>query len=304
MAGLKTRMALGLAVFLAASADSANAADVTLRVSRSCAATPLVQRSLPAEGNVVALLRQGVRVDAGSGGFVNAIEGIRSGAAEGRQEDWFYFINGVVAPVGAAQYRPAPGDHIWWDFHPWSDAFQVGALIGAFPQPFVGGYGGKASPTRILFTTGFDGEANAIASLLRGRGAASAVPKPLSMDESLDFESHALLLLGPWAALAAHKDVDALHRNADRTGCLVAFDAAGASGRDWSGRRGVPRPSAGAILAVKAGARHGAAAWLVTGTDATETRAAADLLATHPESLVGLAGLMLVDGRLQPVPAP
>ncbi len=287
-------MAVGL--LLHGPADATPPGTVTLRVTRGFGAVPIAQRSAETRGNVIDLVRESVPIEA-TGGFVSAISGLRPGSAAGPNEDWFYFINGVLAPVGAAQYRPGPGDHIWWDLHPWSEHFQLGAVIGAFPEPFAHGYGGKVAPTRIYFARGFEGEASRIASRLREYGAGTVSEAPLTNSDPIDVEKSAPLLVGPWAALVAHPTIADLSRHWSKTGLLAEFAPGGATGRDWHGRTRRPPTPAGAILAAKTGARPGACLWLVTGTGDAEARGAAGILANEPESITGMGGLLIIDGR-------
>ena len=42
------------------------------------------------------------------------------GFAGGGGSDWFYYVNGVQAPKGAADTKLHAGDHVWWDRHDWS----------------------------------------------------------------------------------------------------------------------------------------------------------------------------------------
>jgi hypothetical protein len=52
------------------------------------------------------------------GGFVEAIEGVRS-QYPGTNKDWFYYINEVSPNVGAAACILHDGDVVYWDFHEW-----------------------------------------------------------------------------------------------------------------------------------------------------------------------------------------
>jgi len=52
------------------------------------------------------------------GGFVEAIEGVRS-QYPGTNKDWFYYVNEVSPNVGAAAYILHDGDVVHWDFHEW-----------------------------------------------------------------------------------------------------------------------------------------------------------------------------------------
>ena len=79
------------------------------------------------------------------GGFVQSIDGI-SGTA---RNDWFYFVNGIEAPTGAADRALSPGDVVQWDYRDWAATPHVPAIVGAFPEPFLHGQHGKRYPTRI-----------------------------------------------------------------------------------------------------------------------------------------------------------
>jgi hypothetical protein len=52
------------------------------------------------------------------GGFVEAIEGVRS-QYPGTNKDWFYDVNEVSPNKGAAAYVLHDGDVVHWDFHEW-----------------------------------------------------------------------------------------------------------------------------------------------------------------------------------------
>ncbi len=66
------------------------------------------------------------------GGYVASIAGHAS--REGAEPvDWFFYVNGVQAHKGAAALDVNPGDHIWWDLHDWSQAYDVPAVVGADP---------------------------------------------------------------------------------------------------------------------------------------------------------------------------
>jgi len=52
------------------------------------------------------------------GGFVKAIDGVRSQYPEANK-DWFYYVNEVSPNVGAAAYILHDGDVVHWDFHEW-----------------------------------------------------------------------------------------------------------------------------------------------------------------------------------------
>src|SRR5436190_11065866 len=72
----------------------------------------------PIEGSetVMRFLMRNARVKTRYGGrFVNAISGVDSKNGGGRRLDWFYYVNGIEAEVGAAERKLAGGDRVWWD---------------------------------------------------------------------------------------------------------------------------------------------------------------------------------------------
>jgi hypothetical protein len=80
------------------------------------------------------------------GGFVQSINGLQG---SGSHQNWFYYVNGVEAPQGAAATAVHQGDHIWWDLHDWTATESIPAVVGSFPEPFINGVGGRRLPTTL-----------------------------------------------------------------------------------------------------------------------------------------------------------
>ena len=72
---------------------------------------------------------------------MQSIEGVEGDVS--KQRDWFWFLNGIEADQSAADYRLRPGDVEWWDFRSWQDEMREPVVVGAFPEPFLHGYGGR-----------------------------------------------------------------------------------------------------------------------------------------------------------------
>ena len=121
--------------------------NVTLTVTRAFGAIPvggLTVSHVPGSETVMRMLERHFRVNTRyGGGFVESIAG-RSGTSSRR--DWFYYVNGVEAPMGAASTAVHRGDRIWWDLHDWSVTNSIPAVVGSFPEPFVHGTGGRRLP--------------------------------------------------------------------------------------------------------------------------------------------------------------
>ena len=82
------------------------------------------------------------------GKFVQSIDGLAGSGTVGRS-DWFYFVNGIEADVGAADFELSPHDVVQWDHRDWRAAMRVPAIVGAFPEPFLHGYRGRRLPVRV-----------------------------------------------------------------------------------------------------------------------------------------------------------
>jgi Domain of unknown function (DUF4430) len=84
-----------------------------------------------------------------SGRYVQSINGTEGSITARR--DWFYFINGYEADRSAAEYRLRDGDVEWWDFRSWRNKLREPVVAGAFPEPFLHGYGGRRLPARVVY---------------------------------------------------------------------------------------------------------------------------------------------------------
>ena len=132
------------------------------------------------------------------GGFVNAINDVRSGYTGGitSKEDWFISINGITSNTGALDYSLHPGDTEHWDFHDWSFHQFVPAIIGDFPEPFLHGYGGVVYPTVIAYQDGWEGDAERIADRLGELGVEDVATTNIGELPAATKESSNIVLLG------------------------------------------------------------------------------------------------------------
>lgn len=138
-------------VLLAGCGGSGDPGEATLWVTRDRGTELMVNASVPSGVTVMQALRRAADVDTSYGGrFVESIEGVEGDA--GARRDWFFFVNGIEADRGAAEYRVRPGDVVWWDYRSWSaDAMRAPVVVGAFPEPFVNGYDGNVRPAAVRY---------------------------------------------------------------------------------------------------------------------------------------------------------
>jgi Domain of unknown function (DUF4430) len=141
---------LALALVLAGcGGDARGAGTATLWVTRDRGAHVLYEGEVPAGLTAMQALDRRLDVDTRYGGrFVQAIDGLEGDAA--RQRDWFWYVNGIEGDRSAGEYRLHPGDVEWWDYRSWKQQMRVPVVVGAFPEPFLHGYGGKRGGVEIV----------------------------------------------------------------------------------------------------------------------------------------------------------
>jgi hypothetical protein len=198
------------------------------------------------------------------GGFVQSIDGLPGGQEAGEPVDWFYFVNGVEAPKGAAATNVHPGDHIWWDRHDWSQTEEVPAVVGSFPEPFLNGTEGKRLPVRVECASVSGYACRAVTASLR----AFDVPAAIAAIGSGGAPETLRVMIGPWARLSGDLEAQSVARGPRASGVYARFSANGQTLTllDQNGRP-VQTLLAGAGLIAATRRAEEAPVWVVTGTD-------------------------------------
>ncbi len=143
-------LTLVLAVAVVAGCGGENVGTAKLWITRDKGAHVILQRTVPAGLTAMQALDRIAAIKTRySGRYVQSINGIEGSIAA--RSDWFYFINGYEADRSAAEYRLHDGDVEWWDFRSWRTRMREPVVVGAFPEPFLHGYGGRRLPARVVF---------------------------------------------------------------------------------------------------------------------------------------------------------
>ncbi|HEV3072343.1 MAG TPA: DUF4430 domain-containing protein [Solirubrobacteraceae bacterium] len=223
------------------------------------------------------------------GGFVQSIAGRSGGQSHGQPIDWFYYVNGIEAPKGAADTVVHAGDRIWWDLHDWSQTENVPAVVGSFPEPFVHGVNGKRLPVRVECAEVQSASCHSVSARLRALG----VPAAISTVVPGDAPDTLRLLVGPWHSVASDPAVQNIARGPGASGVYVRVSAHGAlSVLDAAGRN-VRTLTAGAGLIAATRYSEGGPVWVITGTDPFGVSAAVGAFnqsTLHNRFAVALAG--------------
>jgi hypothetical protein len=205
------------------------------------------------------------------GGFVQSIGKLAGGA----RRDWFFYVNGIEAHIGAAATKVHAGDRIWWDFHDWRATQSVPAVVGAFPEPFVRGIGGKRYPTTLECAGGVAAACRSVSTALGRIG----VPAPTQYFGTGSGTDSLNILVAPWTKVRATIVGSLIQHGPGSSGIYARFSADGRRLELLDPSGAVVRalgPSAGLVAA--SADMSGTPTWIVTGTDAAGVRAAAALL--------------------------
>jgi hypothetical protein len=300
----------------------AGVGDVQVTATQEFGAVPVLEESVGAnESDTVMRVLEGeadVETRYG-GGFVHSIDGIAEGSHDGDPYDWFFYVDGVESPIGAAEYDLEGGERVWWDYRNWGAVNHVPAVVGSWPAPFGDGIGGEKHPVvlecleaRGSLRTGGDRKEPRNCEMTRealereGVRVASDAP-----DDAIR------VLVGPWARVKwdsaaalieagpAESGVFAdfqpgvrplspygrQRTNAEAVYELLALDEAGKVGRDLG-------PGAGLVAATS---RYGGLpVWVVTGGSAAGVRMAAESL--DAEHLRDHYAVAVTDGKATPLP--
>jgi hypothetical protein len=218
------------------------------------------------------------------GGYVKSIDGIEETERGGHPYDWFFFVNGIESPVGAAEVSLQGGDRIWWDLHDWSSTEHVPAVVGSWPAPFMTGWEGHA-PVVVVECEGGGAACATVRGALGGEGVKVATGSP---------QGAIRVLVGPWAKLRSDAAAALVEKGPAESGVYAEFEPSGASGGAAGGsaaggwelvgldENGEKARAFGAEAGLVAATRHfeGPPVWLVTGGTGGAVRAAAAALDT------------------------
>ncbi len=130
--------------------EAAGEGTAQLWITRDRGGEVVLSTTVPAGISALEALRRKADVETRYGGrFVQSIEGIEGDVTE--QRDWFWFLNGYEADLSAADYRLHDGDILWWDHRSWEREMRRPVVVGAFPEPFLHGWGGKRRPAVVVY---------------------------------------------------------------------------------------------------------------------------------------------------------
>jgi hypothetical protein len=262
--------------------------DVGLTVTRNFGTASVgsaTEPRVPGSQTVMRMLERSFHVTTRfGGGFVQSING-QSGTSSRR--DWFYYVNGLQASLGAAGTAVHKGDRIWWDLHDWSATDSIPAVVGSFPEPFVHGTGGRRLPTTLACAPDARAACQRVAAEFKAIGvrAQTVLIGTGSGPDSL------AVVVGTWRDLHGQLAATLVEHGPGSSGVYARFTGDGGSLQLLDPGGHVARTlGAGAGLIAATGQSATGTVWMITGTDpAGVSAAAAALTPAHLRNHFALA---------------
>jgi hypothetical protein len=288
----------------------ADVGDVRLTVTREYGATPVLDTAVAANQSdtVMRVLEGEAEISTRyGGGFVHSIDDVVEGQHGGDPYDWFFYVDGVESPIGAAEYAVEGGERIWWDYRDWAATNHVPAVVGSWPAPFAGGIGGERDPVAVECKGG-GAACDEAREALEREGAKVADGEP---------EDALRILIGPWEQVREDPAARMIESGPAESGVFANFRGGvrplSSIGRQKTNADGVFELEAldeGGEVAENLGPDTGLVAatsrygglpvWVVTGGTAAAVRAAAESL--DAEHLRDHYAVAIEDGRTTELP--
>jgi hypothetical protein len=275
-----TAVAIACAIAIAGcglGAGKSTSGVVTLTVTRGFGTAPVgaaTEKTIPGSQTVMRLLEGSFKVSTRySGGFVESIDGH---AGSSSHLDWFYYVNGIQATLGASGTSVHKGDRVWWDLHDWSATDSIPAVVGSFPEPFVHGINGRRYPVTLECA---DDTAKACKQVTAELDAIGVPVSSQAIGGGSGTDSIGVVV-GTWNDVRGELLAQLIAHGPASSGVYARF--AGSSGSSLQ----LLDPTGKVVRTVGAGAGLIAATaqpstgpfWLITGTDVAGVSAAADAL--------------------------
>lgn len=274
--------------------------DVTLTVTRDFGSRPIgqvVEKQVPGSETVMRLLERHFPVGTQYGG--GFVESVGRWAGSSAQRDWFFYVNGIEAPRGAAATHVNRGDHIWWDLHDWRATETIPAVVGSFPEPFTTGVAGKRLPTVLDCASGVG---QACAKVGRALSQAHVPYADQGLGGGSGSDSLAIVV-GTWSQLKGIIAAELIAAGPRQSGVYAQVVGSQGQAIELDNPAGqVVRTlhgSAGLIAATEQPSLN-QPTWLVTGTDVAGVTAAA--AAVTPARLHDHFALAVSGGHDLPIP--
>lgn len=254
------------------------------------------EKHVPGSETQISLLQKHFKVSTSDGGgFVDSINGHKNGG----HDDWFYYVNGILAPKGAALTNVYKGDHVWWDLHDWTANSGVPAVVGSFPEPFTNGIAGEEFPTVLDCANNTQKACDIVSSELHKYGIKAGFQ---GLGTGAGSDSLAIVV-GTWQEIQGTIAAELVGAGPSTSGVYAQFVGRRGQALELDNPKGeVTRTLHGdsGMIAAAEQQQAGQPTWLVTGNSPASVTAAARKM-----TVAGLHdhfAVVVSDGHVIPVP--
>lgn len=255
--------------------------------------------------NVMQLLKTNLNVvTAFGGGFVNQIQGVP--AESNNNKAWFYFINGMLADVGASAYILHKDDRVWWDYHTWDDGtlrsgLTIKSVIGEYPYPFLRGLNAISYPTVVVANRKLLSSAERLCQALNQKGVKDCLVQ--GMDVNINYSTqNNIIVIGEFHDLSIYKEIGSVYKDATkRNSLLFSFDGDKLNLLNKDGDKIESKEDSAIICATAIGV-PATSFWFVMAHNSELTNAAIDILVKTPSKIQHMAGAVLTAESINSLP--
>lgn len=239
------------------------------------------------------------------GGFISAINGLESYSKGGsaNRMDWFYYVNGICADVGALDYDLNDGDIVWWDYHQWKSMDATNStVVGLYPEPFVHGYRGEVSPTTIMSAEKNKELATKLMEALVENGVETIGISKID-NSIIENRDGPLIVIGQWEELSDFEYIYNLNEAYERNGTYIHYDE---NVLELMNSRNEKKMSlhevSGSIMSHGDGLGDENPLWIISGTDITGLEKVINLLTENTDDIYGTYSIALEDNEIISLP--
>ncbi len=237
------------------------------------------------------------------GGFVNAINGIKSGFTDKKKKeklDWFYYINGRLADIGCDDYFPLPNDVVIWDYHSWEYSNYVSNIVGAYPKNFTNKCMDQKLNLEIIQNGKYGEEVKALSEYLQKEGVEKVSISDYE-ENSLDKTEVNSIVVGEYDEIKNLPIVKQALKNRDKLGIfyniekdlkIYSFD-----------NKKVETYDRGTVIS-SISKEYGlpSTVWLITGNDENLIKKAVNILYEKPQKLQGKMSILITENGIKNLP--
>ncbi|SHH23137.1 DUF4430 domain-containing protein [Tepidibacter thalassicus] len=255
------------------------------------------------DSSIMEIMEENLDIEtAYGGGFVSSINGIKSGFTGSKNKkklDWFYYVNGNLAQIGADDYYLNPGDIIIWDYHNWDNEMYISSIIGAYPANFTKGYEGNVLKGEIRYSKEFKEDSEKLSEFLRERGLNNIEEKVLD-EKDIENEEINTVVIGKWDEISKLSYINDVYNSKNNGLFFKIGDKVKAL--NYNKEISKEYEKGAVIAAIPKGYGTGSNLWIITGNDEQSIKDAVAVLYKTPEKIKGMFSAVLSGNKVINIP--